>query len=319
MTRTMAEADRLKVAVVGSGPAGFYAADALLRAAPSADVDLYERLPVPFGLVRYGVAPDHQTIKRVQVAFERIATQPGFRFFGNVELGRDLSVAELERGYHAVLFATGAALDRRLDIPGEDLLGSYAATSLVGWYNGHPDFAGAKFSLQAERAVIVGMGNVALDVARLLLRDRDELAKTDISGAALAALRESPVREVVLLGRRGPAQAAFDQGELESIADLSGVAVTIEGEVSFEDEAALPAAARKNLAYLARLRLAGVGAAQRVLKLCFLASPVEILGQEGRVRGLRVQTNRLVGAGPHVRAEPTDELWELEAGLVIRS
>src|SRR4051812_27917377 len=181
----MPEADRLKVAVVGSGPAGFYAADALLRGTPPSSVDLYERLPVPFGLVRYGVAPDHQTIKRVQVAFERTAAQPGFRFFGNVEVGRDLSVEELLRGYHAVLFATGAALDRRLEIPGEDLEGSYAATSFVGWYNGHPDFVDLKFSLTAERAVVVGMGNVALDVARILLHDRDELAKTDISGAAL--------------------------------------------------------------------------------------------------------------------------------------
>jgi ferredoxin--NADP+ reductase len=318
----MAEADRLKVAVVGSGPAGFYAADALLRATPPADVDLYERLPVPFGLVRFGVAPDHQTIKRVQVAFERTAALPGFRFLGNVELGRDVSVEELLGGYHAVLIATGAAQDRRLEIPGEDLVGSYAATSLVGWYNGHPDFVGQKFSLQAERAVIVGMGNVALDVARLLLRDRDDLAETDISSAALAALRESPVREVVLLGRRGPAQAAFDQGELEAIADLPGVAVAVDGDVSFEDDAALAAPARKNLAYLARLRLAGLAGtsgAERTLRLCFLASPVEILGHEGRARGVRVETNQLVGLGPHARAEPTGKLWELAAGLVIRS
>jgi ferredoxin--NADP+ reductase len=315
----MAEADPLKIAVVGSGPAGFYAADALLRAAPPCEVDLYERLPVPFGLVRYGVAPDHQGIKRVQAAFERTAAQPGFRFFGNVEVGRDVSVDELRRGYHAVLFATGAALDRSLDIPGEDLEGSYAATSFVGWYNGHPDFVDAKFSLAAERAVVVGMGNVALDVARVLLHDRDELAKTDITDAALSALRASPVREVVLLGRRGPAQAAFDQGELEAIADLPGVGVEVDGDVSFADEADLPAPARKNLAYLARLKLAGVGQAERVLKLRFLASPVELLGASGRVRAMRIEDNRLVGAGPHIRAEPTGKIWELETGLVIRS
>jgi ferredoxin/flavodoxin---NADP+ reductase len=305
--------------VVGSGPAGFYATDALLRASPPVQVDLYERLPVPFGLVRYGVAPDHQTIKRVQVAFERTAAQPGFRFFGNVEVGRDVSVEELLSGYHAVLFATGAALDRRLDIPGEDLEGSYAATSLVGWYNGHPDFVETKFSLAAERAVVIGMGNVALDVARILLHDRDELAKTDISDVALAALRESPVREVVLLGRRGPAQAAFDQGELEAIADLPGVGVAMDGDVSFEDEADLPPAARKNLAYMARLKLQGVGEARRILRLRFLASPIEIVGSSGRVTGLRIEDNRLVGAGPHVRAEPTGKVWELATGLVIRS
>lgn len=315
----MPQGDRLQVAVVGSGPAGFYAADALLRASAPARVDLYERLPVPFGLVRYGVAPDHQTIKRVQVAFERTAAQPGFRFFGNVEVGRDVSVAELLSGYHAVLFATGAAFDRRLEIPGEDLDGSYAATSLVGWYNGHPDFIDLKVSLAAERAVVIGMGNVALDVARVLLHDRDALAKTDISDVALAALRESPVREVVLLGRRGPAQAAFDQGELEAIADLPGVGVAVDGDVSFEDEADLPPAARKNLAYLARLKLQGVGEAKRILKLRFLASPLEIVGAAGRVAGLRVEDNRLVGAGPHVRAESTGKVWELATGLVIRS
>ncbi len=315
----MAEADRLKIAVVGSGPAGFYAADALLRGPVSSSVDLFERLPVPFGLVRYGVAPDHQGIKRVQVAFERTAALPGFRFFGNVEVGRDVSVEELLAGYHAVLFATGAALDRSLDIPGEELSGSYAATSFVGWYNGHPDFVDLKFSLAAERAVVVGMGNVALDVARILLHDRSELAKTDISDAALAALRASPVREVVLLGRRGPAQAAFDQGELEAIADLPGVGVEVDADVSFADEADLLPAARKNLAYLARLKLAGPGSKPRLLKLRFLASPVELLGDNGRVRALRIEDNRLVGAGPHIRAEPTGKVWELQTGLVIRS
>jgi ferredoxin--NADP+ reductase len=315
----MPEADGLKVAVVGAGPAGFYAADALLRSSSAISVDLFERLPVPFGLVRYGVAPDHQGIKRVQAAFERIAQLPGCRFFGNVEVGRDLSVEELRAGYHAVLFATGAALDRRLDIPGEDLQGSYAATSFVGWYNGHPDFVDLKFSLDAERAVIVGMGNVALDVARVLLHDRDELAKTDISERALVALRESPVREVVLLGRRGPAQAAFDQGELEAIADLPGVGVAVDGDISFEDEADLPATARKNLAYLARLRLEGPRSRERILTLRFLASPIEIRGAAGRVTSLLVEDNRLVGEGPYIRAEPTGTVHELPAGIVIRS
>jgi ferredoxin--NADP+ reductase len=319
----MPEPEGLKVAVVGSGPAGFYAADALLRSAPPASVDLFERLPVPFGLVRFGVAPDHQGIKRVQAAFEKTAKNSGLRFFGNVEVGRDVSVQELLAGYHAVLFAYGAALDRRLEIPGEELEGSFPATSFVGWYNGHPDFVDLKFSLNAERAVVVGMGNVALDVARILLHDRDELGKTDISDTALRALRESPVREVVLLGRRGPAQAAFDQGELEAIADLPNVGVVMDGDVSFADEAELPAAARKNLAYLARLHLenAATGAAQRprVLRLRFLASPVEILGERGQVRTLRVEDNRLVGSGAGAKAEATGKIWELPTGLVIRS
>lgn len=315
----MPEADRLKVAVVGSGPAGFYAADALLRAPLPVAVDLFERLPVPFGLVRYGVAPDHQSIKRVQVAFERTAQLPGFRFLGNVEIGRDLAVEELRRGYHAVLLATGAALDRRLDIPGEDLEGSYAATALVGWYNGHPDHVSRKFALGAERAVVIGMGNVALDVARLLLRDPAELAKTDIAPAALAALTESRVREVVLLGRRGPGQAAFDQGELEAIADLPDIGVEVDGDFTLDDDPALEASARKNVAYLARLSAQARSERPRCLRLRFLASPLEILGRGGRVGALRIEDNRLAGVGAHARAEPTGHLWELPTELVIRS
>jgi ferredoxin/flavodoxin---NADP+ reductase len=236
-----------------------------------------------------------------------------------VEVGRDVSIDELLRGYHAVVVATGAALDRRLEVAGENLEGSYAATSFVGWYNGHPDFVDLRFALDSERAVVVGMGNVALDVARILLMDRDELAKTDISERALVALRKSPVREVVLLGRRGPAQAAFDQGELEAIADLPGIGVVVDGDVSFADDVDLAAPARKNLAYLARLRLQGPSTAPRQLKLRFLASPSELLGVDGRVRALRVEDNRLVGAGPLVRAEPTGKVWEIPTGLVIRS
>jgi ferredoxin/flavodoxin---NADP+ reductase len=316
----MIEADRLKIAVVGAGPAGFYAADALLRAsATPCAVDLFERLPVPFGLVRYGVAPDHQGIKRVQAAFERTAALPGFRFIGNVELGRDVALSELTAGYHAVLIATGAALDRRLGVPGEDLEGSYAATAFVGWYNGHPDFVAQRFSLRAERAVVVGVGNVALDVARVLLQAPGELAKTDISERALAALCESPVREVVLLGRRGAGQAAYDQGELEAIADLPGIGIEVDATTPLEDDADLPPAARKNVAYLSKLRRDGPKSASRLLKLRFLASPVELLGASGRVRAIRVEDNRLVGKGPHARAEATGRSWELETGLVIRS
>src|SRR6185295_6253095 len=220
-----------RVAIVGSGPAGFYAADFLLKAGFA--VDLFERLPAPFGLVRYGVAPDHQTIKRVAAAFDRTAKQSGFRFFGNVEIGRDLAMEELRRAYHGVVLAYGAATDRHLGVPGEDLAGSHAATAFVAWYNSHPDHEGDSYDLSHERAVIVGLGNVALDVARVLIRKPEELAPTDIADPALAALRESRIREVVLLGRRGPAEAAFDQGELADIVALPGVEVTVEGDVSF--------------------------------------------------------------------------------------
>src|SRR5512142_2838272 len=199
----------LRVAVVGSGPAGFYAAGALLAADPPAEVDMIERLPTPWGLVRLGVAPDHPNIKAVSRAFERIAARPGFRFLGNVEVGRDLTGDDLEGLYAAVVHAFGAQTDRRLGIPGEDLPGSWAATELVAWYNGHPDYQQLQFDLDVERAVVIGNGNVALDIARMLALTREELAPTDATDASIAAISKSTIREIVLVGRRGPAQAAF--------------------------------------------------------------------------------------------------------------
>ncbi|HLV64745.1 MAG TPA: FAD-dependent oxidoreductase, partial [Polyangiaceae bacterium] len=276
-------AEGLRVAVVGSGPAGFYAADLLLRA--GAKVDVFERLPAPFGLVRYGVAPDHQNIKRAVLAFERTAEHPNFRYFGNVTVGQVLSVEELLLDYDQVLLAVGSAGDRKLGIPGEELAGSVAATAFVGWYNGHPDFIEERFPLDVERAVIVGMGNVALDVARVLVRRPAELATTDITASALEALAQSRVREVVLLGRRGPAQAAFDQGELADIAGLEGVEVILEGDVPAVGSD-LTAAARRKVEYLATLPRAPSGRAERLVRLRFFAVPRRILGEEGRVSGV---------------------------------
>lgn len=200
----------LRVAIIGAGPTGFYTADALQRQAGLvAHIDLFDRLPTPYGLVRLGVAPDHQKIKSVTAVFDKIASHPHFRFFGNIELGRDLTVADLQQYYHQIVYTTGAQTDRRMDIPGEDLTGSYPATEFVAWYNGHPDFRHLQFDLSQEAAAVVGIGNVALDVARILLRTPDELAKTDIADYALEALRHSRVRTVYVLGRRGPVQAAF--------------------------------------------------------------------------------------------------------------
>ena len=220
------------------------------------EVDLFERFPAPFGLVRFGVAPDHQKIKRVSAAFERTAQNPGFRFLGNVEVGNDLSVEEL-RPLRPGLLAYGSATDRRLGVPGEDLRGSHAATAFVGWYNGHPDFVSEEFDLSCERAVVVGMGNVAMDVTRVIIRSAEELANTDIAPYALEALRTSRIREIVLLGRRGPAQAAFDQGELQDIAELEGVDVIVDRDqalAAVAESAGLDAAARKNAKYMARAR-----------------------------------------------------------------
>jgi ferredoxin--NADP+ reductase len=270
-------------------------------------------------LVRFGVAPDHQSIKRVIAAFERTAQHPNFRFFGNVEVGRQVPTELLIAEYHAVLFATGSASDKRLGVPGEDLPGSVPATAFVGWYNGHPDFQRQVFDLSDERAVVVGMGNVAMDVARILLRSPAELAETDITHLALSALRQSAVREVVLLGRRGVAEAAFEQGELADIAELADVAVSVEGDLSVAHAEALSPAARKNVAYVQALAAAPPKAAGRRLRLRFQASPVEILG-DGRVQAVRVERNVLARkADGTVSARGSGEYEEIPCGLVLRS
>ena len=304
-------------AIVGSGPAGFYAADFLLKAGFA--VDLYERLPAPFGLVRYGVAPDHQTIKRVAAAFDRTAKTPGFRFVGNATVGSVIAVEELRRAYSVVVLAYGASSDRQLGVPGEALSGSHAATGFVAWYNAHPDFVGETFDLDSERAVVVGMGNVALDVARVLLRSTKDLAATDIADYALAALEKSRVREVVLLGRRGPAQAAFDQGELEDIVDLPNVSVSVEGAIELEVPADADAAVRKNVEFLRTLPREPSPDAERRLRLVFLASPVELLGAGGKVRAIRYEENELVEKGGSISARGTGRIHELATGFVVRS
>src|SRR5246127_1993190 len=214
-------------AVVGSGPAGFYAAGALLSADVPVEVDMIERLPTPWGLVRLGVAPDHPKLKTVSRAFERIAERPGFRFLGNVEVGRDVSHGDLARLYDAVVYAVGAQTDRRLGIPGEDLPGSWPATEFVAWYNGHPDFQDIQFDLDVERAVVIGVGNVALDVARMLALTPEELAPTDTTDEAIAAISQSPIREIVVVGRGGPARAAFTTPELAELGELAGADVIV--------------------------------------------------------------------------------------------
>lgn len=313
----------LRVAVVGSGPAGFYATEALLKQS-GVVVDMFERLPAPFGLVRFGVAPDHQRIKKAAAAFERTASHAAFRFFGNVEIGRDVTIDELRSHYDQVLIAIGAAADRRLNVPGEDLEGSHAATNFVGWYNGHPDYTHHRFDLSHERAVVIGVGNVALDVTRILVRSPDELATTDIAGYALDALRQSRVREVVVIGRRSPAQAAFDAGEIEDIAALSGVEVRVNPadlEIAAETAGTLTQAARHNLAVLRRLADAPRATnPERIVSLRFLFSPRELIGRGGHVAGLRVERNRLeVGADGLPHAVGTGQHDVIDTGFVLRS
>ncbi len=304
----------MRVAVVGSGPAGFYAAGALLAADPPAEVDMIERLPTPWGLVRLGVAPDHPKLKTVSRAFERIAEQPGFRFLGNVELGRDIHHDDLVRLYDAVIYAVGAQTDRRLGIPGEDLPGSWAATEFVAWYNGHPDYQQLRFDLAVERAVVIGVGNVALDVARMLALTREELAPTDTTDAAIEAIASSPIREIVVVGRRGPAQAAFTTPELQEMGELAGADVIVD-PADLEGAEPSDTNSERNLAVLREFAARKPEGKPRRVVFRFLRSPVAIVGDE-RVQGIELVRNELDG---DERAVPTGEHETLSCGLVFRS
>jgi ferredoxin--NADP+ reductase len=246
-------AGRYRVAIIGGGPGGFYAAEALLRSGQAVDVDMFERLPVPYGLVRFGVAPDHPKLKQVTRVFDRIAEMPGFRFFGGVEIGETLSISALQSCYDAVILATGAPVSRRMDVPGEDLQGSYQASDFVAWYNGHPDFRHCTFDLGAKRAVIIGHGNVALDVARMLAKTPDELRHTDIAAHALDALAESSVREIYLVGRRGPDQTRFAAKELQEFEELGDCDPLVELD-GFREFSASPGADSEAEASLGLLR-----------------------------------------------------------------
>lgn len=234
---------RYRVAIVGAGPSGFYAAEALLRSDKDIAVDLFERLPVPYGLVRFGVAPDHPKLKQVTAVFERIAAMPGFRFVGGVEIGVDIGIDDLRRSYHATILATGAALGRDLGLPGENLPGTHQASDFVGWYNGHPDYRDLTFDFTGEQAVVIGHGNVALDVARILVKTPDELRHTDIAGHALEALAESRIREVHLVGRGGPAGTRFSAKEMQEFGTLADCDPGVDADALGVDPFALPQAA----------------------------------------------------------------------------
>ena len=308
----------LRVAVVGSGPAGFYAAAALLAADLPVEVDMIERLPTPWGLVRLGVAPDHPNIKAVSRAFERIAAQPGFRFFGNVELGRDVTPEELARLYDAVVYAVGAQTDRRLGIPGEDLPGSWAATEFVAWYNGHPDYQSLPVDLDTERAVVVGAGNVALDVARMLALAPEELAPTDTTDAAIAAIAESPLREIVLIARRGPAQAAFTTPELKEMGELADADVIVD-PVDLAGVVGTDTSSERNLEVLREYAARAPAGRRRTVVFRFCVSPVEIRGTD-RVEEIEIVHNDLVvDERGGVRAVATDRRETIPCGLVFRS
>jgi len=308
----------LRVAVVGSGPAGFYAAAALLGDDElPVEVDMIERLPTPWGLVRLGVAPDHPKLKTVSRAFERIAERPGFRFLGNVEVGRDLAHEDLVELYDAVVYAVGAQTDRRLEIPGEDLPGSWSATEFVAWYNGHPDFQDVPFDLDAERAVVIGNGNVALDVARMLALTPEELAPTDTTDRAIDAISASPLRDIVVVGRRGPAQASFTNPELQELGELAGADVAVDPN---ELEGAEPEGtnAERNLNTLREFAAREPSGKPKTVRLRFFVSPTAIHGTD-RVEAIELVRNRLEERDGRLVAVATDERETLECGLVFRS
>lgn len=297
----------LTVAVVGSGPAGMYAADELLTQ-KGVRVNVFDKLPTPFGLVRAGVAPDHQHTKGVARLFERISKQPRFTFYLNVEVGQHVSHDELLQHHHAVLYTVGAPHDRRLDIPGMELPGTGTATETVAWINGHPDFTRRDVDLREERVVVIGNGNVALDVARILTADPDELARTDISDTALRALRDSAVREVVIAARRRPADSAFTLPELIGLTSTAHVVLDADDhELVRQDLAtATDALAKAKLEILVKLPVAAGAAMRPRIRLAYRLTPHRVLG-----------TERM--SGVEFRRTGTDEAVHLEAGLLLTS
>jgi ferredoxin--NADP+ reductase len=319
--------DTKRVAVVGAGPAGFYACEDLLKA--GFEVDLYDALPTPFGLVRAGVAPDHPKIKSVTKRYEKTASEPGFRFFGGVEVGADVERSELLERYHGVVYAVGTRDDNRLAVPGEDRPGSHAATEFVAWYNGHPDFADREFDLSAGRAVVIGNGNVAIDVARMLVLDPDELSVTDTADHALVGLAQAQIDHVVILGRRGPAQAAFTNPELLELGELKRADVVVSpAEVELDPVSARwleeqgDRTARRNVEVLTEYSQREPSGKSHRIELRFLRSPVEVLGDgdSGATSGLRIVRNRIEpDDSGNLRAVATAEQQVIDCGLVLRS
>lgn len=315
----------LKVAIIGAGPSGFYASEALLRAGCEVAVDLFEKLPVPFGLVRYGVAPDHPLLKSVTRVFERIASTPGFRFMGNINVGRDISIDELSECYHAIIFATGAEHEKSLGIPGEDLPGSHAARAFVAWYNGHPDYRDLTFDFNHECAVIVGQGNVALDIARILAKSPDELRTTDIAAHALEQLAESRIQDIRIVGRRGPAQARFSAKELREFQNIAGCSAIVLPEYlelndssrRELDDPACPQLQQNMQAFHDLLHGPAHSTAKRS-HFQFLLEPRAILGS-ACVSGIEFQRTRLEGSPFRQQACGTGEIIHMDCGLVIRS
>ncbi len=321
------EAAPLRVAIIGAGPSGFYAADALLKQTQVVvEIDMFDRLPTPYGLVRGGVAPDHPKIKSVTKVYEKIAMHPHFRLYAYVDFGKDITHDEMKARYHAIVYAVGTPADRRLGIPGENLTGSYAATQFVAWYNAHPDYRDLKFDLSHERVAVVGNGNVAMDVARILASTYEELRKTDIADYALEALRTSKVREIYLLGRRGPAQASFTNPELKELGELEDADVVVRSDEIALDPLSAAAlvttpdpVADKNLKTLNSFLQKPLAGKPRRIELRFLVAPLELIGTD-HVEAIKLVKNELVAAPDgSLRPRATDITETLPVDFVFRS
>jgi ferredoxin/flavodoxin---NADP+ reductase len=310
----------LRVLVVGAGPSGFYTAEALLKDFQDVSVDLLDRLPTPYGLVRYGVAPDHQKIKSVTKMYEKTSQDPRLRFLGNVNFGSDLTHAEAKKHYHAIVYTVGASADRNLGIPGENLIGSMSATEFVAWYNGHPDYCDRIRHLNAQHVAVVGVGNVAVDVTRILAKSVDELKTTDIADHALDVLKDSKVTDIYMLGRRGPAQAKFTTKELRELGELENADIIVNLDEVEVDAKSLESIAndpgmKKNVEILQEFSRKPLTGKPRRVHLRFLVSPVKLIGEDS-VAQMRLEKNRL---DENLNAVGTGEFETLPVEMVLRS
>ena len=315
----------LEVAIIGSGPSGYYAAQSLFGSEKKINITMFDRLPTPYGLVRGGVAPDHQKIKNVIRVYEKISISPGFQFIGNVLVGKDISIDDLRNNFHATIFACGAETDRKLGIPGEDLQGSHTATAFVGWYNGHPDYRDLSFDLSQEIAVVVGQGNVAADVSRILSKTADELKQTDIADHALQQLVESKIKEIHVIGRRGPVQAKFTPEELKEFGELEDCNPVVDSSTLQLNEASQKELESpegrtnvKNFEVFKDFANRDLTKKNRSCFFRFLEGPIELMGTE-RLEGILLAKNSLSGDPFKQRAEKTGETVEQKCGILFRS
>jgi len=317
----------LRVAIVGSGPSGFYAAEHLQKQASLVvEIDMFDRLPTPYGLVRGGVAPDHQKIKSVTKVYDKIASNPNFRFYGNVEFGKDVTLDDFQNHYHAIIFAVGAQTDKELGIPGEELAGSHPATEFVAWYNAHPDHRDEKFDLSQENVAVIGVGNVAMDVVRILASTYDELYQTDIADYALEALYDSNVKNIYIFGRRGPAQSAFTNPEIKELGELADAEVIVAPEEVALDsysqaylDSGQDKVAAKNVEILRGYSEQAPEGKSRKIIMRFLTSPVELIGTN-RVEAIKIVKNELYQTDKgELRPRETDQTEVIPVGLVFRS